>query len=101
MVEKRFEVVWTRRSQQQMKNAFEHISKKSDQNAAKVLEDIIKAANKAIPNPEIYPPDKFKKNNDGSYRSFEKHKYRVAYRFTGNIIRVLRVRHTKMEPKEY
>ena len=84
-----------------MKNVFEYISEKSEQNALKVLEDIIKAVNKAIQNPEFYPPDKLKKNNDNSYRSFEKHKYRIAYRFSGNIIRVLRVRHSKMEPLEY
>jgi plasmid stabilization system protein ParE len=57
--------------------------------------------NKAITNPGFYNPDKCKTNNDGSYRAFEKHHYRIVYRFTKNIIRVLRVRHTKMEPQKY
>ncbi|KAA5535163.1 type II toxin-antitoxin system RelE/ParE family toxin [Taibaiella lutea] len=79
----------------------DYISKDSTQNAAKVLEDIYFAMKKAVTNPEIYNSDKFKINNDGSYRSFEKHHYRISYRFKGNIIRVLRVRHTSMEPKSY
>ena len=90
MVKKRYQVVWTKHSQQHMKHAFEYISKDSVQNAAKVLEDIVMAVNKAVSNPEIYGPDKYKQNNDGSYRAFEKHHYRIAYRFSHNIIRVLR-----------
>ncbi|MBS1566856.1 MAG: type II toxin-antitoxin system RelE/ParE family toxin, partial [Bacteroidetes bacterium] len=46
-------------------------------------------------------PDKYKTNNDGSYRAFEKHRYRIVYRFGNNIIRVLRVRHTSREPLNY
>jgi len=101
MVEEKYAVVWTRRSQQHMKQAFDYISKDSFQNAVKVLEDIVSAVNKAITNPEVYNPDKYKHNNDGSYRAFEKHHYRIAYRYNNDIIRVLRVRHTSMEPKEY
>ncbi|MBL7748316.1 MAG: type II toxin-antitoxin system RelE/ParE family toxin [Chitinophagaceae bacterium] len=101
MVEKKYEVVWTKRSQLQMNGIFKQISKDSLQNAQKVLEDIITAVHKAERNPEFYHPDKYKENNDGSYRSFEKHRYRIAYRFSENTIRVLRVRHTSMEPKKY
>ncbi len=54
-----------------------------------------------IPNPEIYGPDKYKINNDGSYRAFEIHKYRIVYRVTGKIIWVLRIKHTKTEPLTY
>ena len=101
MVEKKHEVVWTKRSQQHMKKAYDYISEESQQNAVKLLEDIVAAVNKAISNPGFYGPDKYKKNNDGSYRAFEKHHYRIAYRFSDKIIRVLRVRHSSMEPKEY
>jgi hypothetical protein len=37
---------------------------------------------KAIPNPGFYGPDKYKADNDGSYRAFEKHSYRIVYRYT-------------------
>jgi addiction module RelE/StbE family toxin len=101
MVEKQIEVVWTKRSQKQLKKAYERISKDSPQNAIKVIEEIAQAVHKAIPNPEVYAPDKYKMDNDGSYRALEKHHYRIVYRFTKNTIRVLRVRHTSMEPLEY
>ncbi len=101
MVEKTYKVVWTKHSQQQMRQAFEFIYKDSQPNAVKVLEDIVAAVNKAIPNPEFYNPDKYKLNNDGSYRAFEKHSYRISYRFNNGIIRILRVRHTSMEPREF
>jgi plasmid stabilization system protein ParE len=101
MVAKQYQVVWTKRSQQHMKQVFDYISKDSVQNTGKVLEDIVASVNKATHNPEFYNPDKYKQNNNGSYRAFEKHRYRITYRFSDNVIRVLRVRHTSMEPKEY
>jgi plasmid stabilization system protein ParE len=42
-------VVWTKSSQQHMKQAYDYISKDSPQNAIKVLEDIVNAVNKAAP----------------------------------------------------
>jgi plasmid stabilization system protein ParE len=101
MVIKPYQLVWTQRSQQHLKAAYKYIRKESPQNAAKVIFDIITAAEKAIINPEYYNPDKYKIDNDSSYRAFEKHRYRIVYRYTKNIIRVLRVRHTSMEPKRY
>jgi addiction module RelE/StbE family toxin len=101
MVEKAYELVWTKRSQKQLRQIFKYISKDSPKNASKVIDDIAAAVSKAIPNPEVYAPDKFKMDNDGSYRALEKHHYRIAYRYTNNTIRVLRVRHTSMEPLEY
>jgi addiction module RelE/StbE family toxin len=101
MVNKGYELVWTKQSQKQMRQVFKHINKDSPQNAEKVVQEIADAVYKSIQNPEIYGPDKYKTDNDGSYRALEKHHYRIAYRFSKNIIRVLRVRHTSMEPLEY
>ncbi len=101
MVEKGYEVVWTKRSQKQMRQVFKHISKDSPKNASKVIQEIAEAVLKAVPNPEIYGPDKYKTDNDCSYRALERHHYRVSYRFSKGIIRVLRVRHTSMEPLKY
>lgn len=47
----------------------------------KVITEIAEAVEKATPNPEIYPADKYKINNDGSYRVFEKPHYPIAFRF--------------------
>jgi len=32
----------------------------------------------------MFPPDKFKKNNDGTWRAFEKYHYRISYRITAD-----------------
>jgi plasmid stabilization system protein ParE len=101
MVTENYVLVWTKRSTNQISAIFELISEDSPKNALKVVNDIATAAEKVIKNPEFYPPDKYKKNNDGSYRAFEKHHYRIAYKFSKNVIRILRIRHTKMEPKIY
>jgi plasmid stabilization system protein ParE len=94
-------LVWTRRAQQHMAALFNYIHNDSPQNASIVIDDIVTALEKAMANPECYGPDKYKKANDGTYRAFEKHRFRVVYRYHKNIIRVLRVRHTSMEPKTY
>lgn len=101
MVTNKYQLVQTKRSQQHLKAAYDHINEDSPQNAIKVVEGIAKAMNKAINNPEFYGPDKYKINNDGSYRAFEKYHYRIAYRYSKNIIRVLRIRHTKREPAKF
>jgi plasmid stabilization system protein ParE len=101
MVAENYSLVWTKRSSNQMAAVYKYISEDSPKNALKVINDIVSAVEKAIRNPGFYPPDKYKKNNNGSYRALEKHHYRIVYRFSKNVIRVLRVRHTKMEPKQY
>ena len=68
MVNEKYSIVWTKSSQKQLKHAFNYISEDSPKNAHKVIEDIYAAVNKAISNPKIYGPDKYKMNNDGRYR---------------------------------
>jgi len=70
MVGRGYEVVWTKRSQKQMRQVFKHISKDSPKNASKVVLEIAEAVVKASSNPEIYSLDKYKSDNDGSYRAF-------------------------------
>jgi plasmid stabilization system protein ParE len=94
-------IYWSKTAIKQFEAAITYIASDSANNAEKVLADIAKQLSKAVKNPEFFPPDKYKKANDGSYRAFEKHRYRIAYRFTDNVIRVLRVRHTSKEPREY
>lgn len=73
----------------------------SYQNAEKVMTDILASTRKLAANPEMYPPDKYRNNNDGSFRAYEVHHYRIAYRITEKEIIITRMRHTSMEPKQY
>ena len=101
MVAQQYRIVWTKRAEKQLLEAYEYISLDAPQNALKVVNDIARAVEKASENPSAYPLDKYKMDNDGTFRALEKHKYRLSYRCSGHIIRVLRVRHTKMNPKYY
>lgn len=101
MAKEKYQIVWTKRSQEQMKQVFKYINLDSPKNAEKVVSDIATSVFAASVNPQIYPPDKYKINNDGSYRAFEKHHYRITYRFLANVLRVLRIRHTSREPFMY
>ncbi len=95
------EVRWPLRAQDQLKKAYEHIVKDSYQNAENVKADILASTFKLATHPEIHPPDKYRKNNDGSFRAYELHRYRIAYRVTEQTIIIVRVRHTSQEPKSY
>lgn len=94
-------VVWSDEAKAELKSIYKYILQDSPKNATKVRSDVVDITRKLSLNPDQHAPDKYKLNNDGSYRAFEKHKYRVVYRIRENEIRVLRVRHTKMEPLEY
>lgn len=99
MVAKKVSIVWTKSAQLQLKRIFEHISLDSAKNALEVVSEIVDSIEKTTVNPEAYNLNKYKTDNDGTFRAFEIYKYRLSYRYSKGVIRVLRVRHTKMKPK--
>ena len=101
MVAAKQKVVWSDEAKQELKAAWKYIREDSPQNADKVRDDIVNATRTLPSYPERFAPDKFKTGNDGTYRAFEKHRYRVAYRILETEIQILRVRHTSREPETY
>lgn len=91
--------VWSKRSKASLQKAFEYISKDSPQNAAKVRDELIDITIGLVDHPEMFPPDKYKNNNDGNWRAFEKYHYRITYRIMPNEIRIVRMRHTSRSPQ--
>ena len=91
-------VVWRKLALKQLNKAFNYIKRESLQAAKKVREEIFVKTEELKYNPEIYPLDKYRKNNDGTIRAFEVYSYRITYQITTYEIRILRVRHTKREP---
>ncbi len=94
-------IVWDKPAYTSLEQAYNYIKEDSYSNAEKVREGILKLADSLADHPEKHRPDKYKKNNKGSYRAFEKYSYRVAYKITAKEIIILRVRHVKQEPKKY
>lgn len=95
------EIRWPKKVQTQLLNAYQYILQNSYQGAEKVKQDILLSITNLSINPEIYPLDKYRKNNDGTYRAFELHQYRISYRVNRNEIIIVRIRHTGRMPKEY
>lgn len=84
-----------------LRKAYEFIKKDSFQNAEKVRTGILKSIKELIKNPTKYPPDKFRLDKDISFRAYEIFRYRITYHISENEIRIIRIRHTKMDPLEY
>jgi plasmid stabilization system protein ParE len=102
MDERPHQVIWSKRADKQLYEAFKYIAKDSVVNAQKVVLDIQKAVEKVSRNPASRSLDKYKRNNDGNYRYFIKHHYRVSYRMASyNRIYIVRLRHTKQQTRFY
>lgn len=84
-----------------MSQAIKRISEESQLQAERVEEGILTSISGLVQNPERYPPDKFKKNNPGNFRAFEKLSFRIAYKVTQKQIRILRIRNVRQEPKAH
>ena len=94
-------IKWDACALKQFDKAIDYIEADSPKNAKKVAWDITEAIEKAIKNPQHYPPDKYKKNSNGSIRVFELHHFRISYFIGKDVIRIVRFRHTSKKPKEY
>ncbi|MEP6950157.1 MAG: type II toxin-antitoxin system RelE/ParE family toxin [Ginsengibacter sp.] len=92
---------WSKNALKQFEDAINYISQDSPQNAEKVRSGIINNIQKIPSHPESFPPDKFKLNNNGRFRAFELYRLRISYYYDDENIRILRVRHTSREPKNY
>ena len=94
-------VVWSKSAKAELKKAYLYIALDSLQNAKMVRDEIIDLTIALSNNPEKYTLDRYKKDNDGSWRAFEKFHYRVSYRILKNEIRIVRMRHTSKSPLGY
>ena len=94
-------VSWDKQATIYFSSSIGYIRKESPQNADKVKQDILQKISELSQTPEIHPADKYKQNNDGSYRCFELHRHRISYLVKEQEIIIARVRHTSQEPQQY
>ena len=100
MVKKK-KVVWDELARTALREAYNRIKRDSLQQAEKVKHEILAASKKLADHPEMYPPDKYRKDKDHRFSAFEKYSYRISYFIAEDTIRVLRFRHVRQEPEEY
>ena len=94
-------IVWNKLAVKQFIDALDYIKEYSPQNAEKIKVSLLQQIEKLPAQPQIFSPDKFKINNDGNYRAFEKYRLRISYYVAKDQIRILRVRHTKRKPLSF
>jgi plasmid stabilization system protein ParE len=101
MVKGSLKIIWDIEARNNFRDSILHIQQDSPQNAEKVRKDIISTVGKLITKPQKYAPDKYRKNNDGSFRALELHHFRISYHVSDDMIRIVRFRHTSMKPLKY
>lgn len=95
-------LVWDKVALNNLKDIYDYLKAGNNLVYAKEVKDtILKSTKELLANPNLYEQDRFKSDNDGSFRAFEKFNYRVAYKITEKQIRILRVRHASREPTDY
>jgi plasmid stabilization system protein ParE len=100
-VSKNRRIVWDKNAVQYLQTAIKFIRKDSPQNAEKVKQQIMDSVTALADQPEKHPIDKYRINNDRSFRAFEVYKFRITYFVSDREIRIVRIRHTSQEPKDF
>ncbi len=102
MVNKKRKVIWDTEAIAYFKQAISYIKNDSPKNAVKVKNDILASTKKLSTEASMHHPiDKYRSDNNDNYRAYEMYHYRIAYFISEEYIRIVRMRHTSMEPKEY
>lgn len=101
MAKKKIRIEWHKPATKQFDELLEYLYYESEQAASLVGNAILDEIEKLAAHPTAQPVDRFKKNNDGNFRACIVYSYRISYYIDGNIIYILRIRHTSREPLEH
>ena len=91
-------IIWSKSALNQLKKIENYIQQDSFSASEKVIKKIIFTIEKLIEFPEIFEIDRFKRNNDGTFRAFVVYKIRISYRVYHDSIYILRIRHSYRKP---
>ena len=67
--------------------------------AAKLESEILIGIEELPSSHSLYQEDRFKFNNDGTFKSFVINNYRISFRVKSLEVHILRIRHTSKKPK--
>ena len=94
-------ITWGKLAARDFNAAIKYIRKDSEQNADKVKAIILNKINALGNGSVVHRKDPYKKNNDGKFLYFEILHYRIVYYAIPEEVIIIRIRHTKREPKKY
>ncbi len=103
MIKPHYKIIWDRKALDHFKDILAYLEKQSKQ-APKIIKDaVISRLNVIKTNPLINEQDKLKDSLNKDFRAFVVFSYRVTYQLKSDAkeIRVLRIRHTSVEPLGY
>lgn len=92
-------VVWRKKANETFEKFIKRIHLDSWSRGEQIRVEVLEMIGKLSKEPGHHPLDRFKLDNDGSFRAFEHKSLRISYRVTGSQIQILMARHTKMKPK--
>lgn len=89
-------IIWRDSAALFLEKSIHFIRLDSEKNAMIVAKAILSTIEKAASFPEHFPPDKYRINySNNSFRAFEIYSFRVLFYYNEEILRIVRVRHTK------
>lgn len=95
-------IIWTETTKKQLEQIYLYIAEASSiTQADNVFENLVNSTSKLPEQPQKNPPDKYKIDNDSSYRAYEIYHFRISYKITEEAIYIVRIRSTRQNPKGY
>jgi plasmid stabilization system protein ParE len=102
MVQKKIKpVIWSLAAEKHYYEIMEDLTERAPEAVDKVGNALMDMTVSLATDYDHYPPDRFKKGNNGTYKASVVFSYRISYRITEAHIRILRIRHTSREPLGY
>ena len=99
MVQKKIKtIVWSKNAEIQYYEILEHILKEAPEAIETVGSALLETIDELTIHYHSYPLDRFKLNNDGTYKAALVFSYRISYQIGDTTINILRIRHTSREP---
>ncbi len=96
------EIKWNKTALKNLISALEFFEENDAESYSKKFEKELLTKIKNLPQTyQQYNLDKFRFQNDGSYRVLFSNSYRVSFRITEKEIRILRIRHGSRKPIYY
>jgi plasmid stabilization system protein ParE len=93
-------IKWSKTALNNLMAALEYLEQKGYYKYAAKLENEILKTIQALPRTHLhYENDRFKLNNDSTFKAFIIDKYRLSFRVILSEIHILRIRHTSRKPK--